>query len=261
MQHSTDSTAATPPVLTATIAGPTGSERHGRHPQRAARRRHQPLPPLWHRPDIQLRPSAGMLVCLFCRHEWAEARLDESVTTSGNLASLTGTIIGSGAADISADANAVITLKCGGCGAEVIVNTAEQMGARCHWCRHVLTVNEQIPNGAVPDAVLPFTVTHDQAVAKIAEFHGEAPDVRRSDLRAGVHAGERRRGLHAVPGRRRQRQRRRRRFRRDQGHRSLSPGARATAERSTTPTSTRSTATSTSRPTTSRSRRRRSGRT
>ena len=33
--------------------------------------------------------------------------------------------------------------------------TAEQMGARCHWCRHVLTVNEQIPNGAVPDAVLP----------------------------------------------------------------------------------------------------------
>ena len=120
--------------------------------------------------DIQLRPSAGMLVCLFCRHEWAEARLDESVTTSGDLASLTGTIIGSGAADISADANAVITLKCGGCGAEVIVNTAEQMGARCHWCRHVLTVNEQIPNGAVPDAVLPFTVTHDQAVAKIAEF-------------------------------------------------------------------------------------------
>jgi hypothetical protein len=42
------------------------------------------------------------------------------------------------------------------------VNTAEQMGARCHWCRHVLTVNEQMPNGAVPDAVLPFTVTHDR---------------------------------------------------------------------------------------------------
>ena len=58
--------------------------------------------------DIQLRPSAGMLVCLFCRHEWAEARLDESVTTSGDLASLRGTIIGSGAADISAVLDAVL---------------------------------------------------------------------------------------------------------------------------------------------------------
>lgn len=119
--------------------------------------------------DIQLRPSVGMLVCLFCRHEWAEARLDASVPT-GDLTSLTGTTIGSGAADIAADAAVLLTLKCGGCGAEVVVNTAEQVAARCHWCRHVLTVNEQIPNGAVPDAVLPFSVTHQDAVARIAEF-------------------------------------------------------------------------------------------
>jgi hypothetical protein len=55
----------------------------------------------------------------------------------------------------------------------VVVNTAEQMGARCHWCRHVLTVNEQVPNGAVPDAVLPFSVTHQAAVDKIHEFAGK----------------------------------------------------------------------------------------
>ncbi len=122
--------------------------------------------------DIQLRPSAGMLVCLFCRHEWAEARLAESVP-DGDLTALTGTVVGSGAADIAADASAVVTLKCGGCGAEVVVNTAEQMGARCHWCRHVLTINEQIPNGAVPDAVLPFSITHDAAVATIKEFAGK----------------------------------------------------------------------------------------
>ncbi len=64
-------------------------------------------------------------------------------------------------------------MKCSGCGAEVVVNTAEQMGARCHWCRHVLTVNEQVPNGAVPDAVLPFRITHDDAVARIREFAGK----------------------------------------------------------------------------------------
>jgi hypothetical protein len=119
--------------------------------------------------EIQLRPSAGMLICLFCRHEWSEARLDETIA-NGDLTKLRGTTIGSGAGDIDDDVDAVVTLKCGGCGAEVVVNTAEQMGARCHWCRHVLTLNEQIPNGAVPDAVLPFKLTHDEAIERIREF-------------------------------------------------------------------------------------------
>jgi DNA-directed RNA polymerase subunit RPC12/RpoP len=121
--------------------------------------------------EIQLRPSVGLLVCLFCRHEWAEARLDETVA-NGDLTTLSGTTIGSGAADIDTGAGSLITLKCGGCGAEVVINTAEQMGARCHWCRHVLTVNEQVPNGAVPDAVLPFSITHNDATAKIRAFAG-----------------------------------------------------------------------------------------
>ncbi len=121
--------------------------------------------------EIQLRPSTGTLICLFCRHEWSEARLDETIA-NGDLTSLRGTTIGSGAADIDTDVDAVITMKCAGCGADVVVNTAEQMGARCHWCRHVLTVNEQVPNGAVPDAVLPFKLTHDEAMAKIREFAG-----------------------------------------------------------------------------------------
>ena len=113
-----------------------------------------------------------MLVCLFCRHEWAEKRLDE-IVANGDLAELRGTTVGSGATDIAADSSALVTMKCGGCGAEVVVNTAEQMGSRCHWCRHVLTVNEQIPNGAVPDAVLPFSMTHEAAVGKIREFAGK----------------------------------------------------------------------------------------
>jgi DNA-directed RNA polymerase subunit RPC12/RpoP len=122
--------------------------------------------------EIQLRPSVGMLICLFCRHEWSEARLDETID-NGDLATLRGTTIGSGAADIDTGADTLITMKCAGCGAEVVVNTEQQMGARCHWCRHVLTVNEQVPNGAVPDAVLPFKITHDDAMARIREFAGK----------------------------------------------------------------------------------------
>lgn len=122
--------------------------------------------------EIQLRPSVGMLVCLFCRHEWSEARIDETIV-NGDLHAMRGTTIGSGATNIDTGADSLVTMKCAGCGAEVVVNTAEQMGARCHWCRHVLTVNDQVPNGAVPDAVLPFKFTHDQAMVTIREFAGK----------------------------------------------------------------------------------------
>ena len=121
--------------------------------------------------DIQLRVKTQMLICLFCRHEWAEESIEPTVTADVALDDLAGTVISSGASDLGAGAD-LLTMKCQGCGAEVVVNTAESTSSRCHWCRHVLSVNEQVPNGAVPDAVLPFSVTRDEAVAHIKKFAG-----------------------------------------------------------------------------------------
>ena len=67
----------------------------------------------------------------------------------------------------------IITLKCTSCGAEVVIDTSESTQARCHWCRNNLSVNEQIPNGAVPDVVLPFSVTKAQAKEQIESFVGK----------------------------------------------------------------------------------------
>lgn len=120
--------------------------------------------------DVRLRGSTGMLVCLFCRHEWQEARVEEEFGLGVGIDELEGTVIAGGAEDIASGAGDVVTLKCGGCGAEVVVDTAHAMNARCHWCRHTLNIQQQMPNGAVPDAVLPFRLTHDEAVAKIREF-------------------------------------------------------------------------------------------
>lgn len=120
--------------------------------------------------DIQLRAQSGMLMCLFCRHEWAEQTLESLLGEDPDLTTLTGVNVASGATDIDPEAAGVLTLKCGGCGAEVVVNLEESVASRCHWCRHTLTVNEQVPNGVVPDAVLPFTVTHEQAVTFITQF-------------------------------------------------------------------------------------------
>ncbi|MBS2937990.1 TFIIB-type zinc ribbon-containing protein [Nocardioides sp. J2M5] len=123
--------------------------------------------------DVQLRASTGMLVCLFCRHQWQEERVEEEFGLGVGIDELEGTVIASGAQEIAEGADDIVTLTCGGCGAEVVVDTAHAMNARCHWCRHTLNVNQRTPNGAVPDAVLPFKLTRDEAVEKIREFAGK----------------------------------------------------------------------------------------
>ncbi len=120
--------------------------------------------------EIRHKPGTDLLVCLYCRNEWDGARVEEEFGLGEGLADLRGTVMASGARDIAADAAALMTFKCTGCGAEVTVNTESAMTARCHWCRHVFGVNEQVANGAVPDAVLPFHIRKDDAVARIRQF-------------------------------------------------------------------------------------------
>ncbi len=120
--------------------------------------------------EIRQRAGTDKLICLYCRHEWTGARVEEEFGLGEDIDQLKGTQTSSGAEDIRADAQSLRTFKCTGCGAEVVVNTESAMTARCHWCRHILGVNEQIGNGAVPDAVLPFHIKKDDAVARIRQF-------------------------------------------------------------------------------------------
>lgn len=120
--------------------------------------------------DIRQRPGTDLLVCLYCRNEWHGARVEEAFGFGEGLDTLRGTVVASGARDIADDVASLVSFKCSGCGAEVTVNTENAMTARCHWCRHVFGVNEQVANGAVPDAVLPFHVRKDDAVARIRQF-------------------------------------------------------------------------------------------
>ena len=120
--------------------------------------------------DIRHKPGSDLLVCLYCRNEWDGARVEEEFGFGVGIGQLKGTVIASGARDIAADAASLMSFKCTGCGAEVTINTDNAMTARCHWCRHVLGVNEQVANGAVPDAVLPFHIRKEDAVARIRQF-------------------------------------------------------------------------------------------
>lgn len=117
--------------------------------------------------DIFLNEKTGLLKCNYCRNEFVPERIDE---VNEDLKKLKGSEIGSGAQNIVADTNDIITFKCQGCGAEVVIDTSESTQARCHWCRSFLSVNQQVPNGSVPDVVLPFSVKKEEAEAKIKEF-------------------------------------------------------------------------------------------
>ena len=120
--------------------------------------------------DIRHKPGSDLLICLYCRHEWQGTSAEEAFGLGEGIDELTGTVVASGARDIDADSSHLMSFKCTGCGAEVTVNTENAMTARCHWCRHVFGVNEQVANGAVPDAVLPFRIKKDDAVARIRQF-------------------------------------------------------------------------------------------
>lgn len=120
--------------------------------------------------DISLNSKTGKLRCNFCRHQFEPEKLE---TMEKDISKLEGEVLGSGATDIIADVKDILTFKCSSCGAEVVIDTSSQASARCHWCRNTLSVNQQIPNGAIPDTVLPFKVSKADAKKEIENFVGK----------------------------------------------------------------------------------------
>ena len=118
--------------------------------------------------DISLNPNTGKLRCNFCRYEFIE----EKVTgLEEDISKLEGEVIGSGSKNIvdNTDKN-VITLKCESCGAEVVIDSTSKTQSRCHWCRNILSINKQVPNGIIPDMVLPFNISKEDAEKQIKKF-------------------------------------------------------------------------------------------
>ena len=117
--------------------------------------------------QIEPNPKTGKLKCAYCACEFEGKQVENTVK---DLSKLKGRVRGKGTSNIKADAKDVITLRCGGCGAEVVIDTASAPHARCHWCRSVLSINSQIDNGAIPDVILPFKEKKEEAQEKINTF-------------------------------------------------------------------------------------------
>ena len=115
--------------------------------------------------QIYFDSTVGKLVCPYCETIFNGEKIEETKT-----ATLQGTIIGSGARKINENFNNIVTLRCNGCGANITIDTSQTTQARCHWCRGILSINERIENGAVPDKILPFIVTKEEAKREIDNF-------------------------------------------------------------------------------------------
>ena len=117
--------------------------------------------------DISYNEKDGTLVCNYCRKKFEikKARTYEI----DEIKNIQGDMIGSGTKNIT-DFNNLVTLKCDNCGAEVIVDTSESLQARCHWCRSTLSVSKKVPNGSVPDMILPFNVSKEVAFKLMSDY-------------------------------------------------------------------------------------------
>lgn len=117
--------------------------------------------------DISLNMDNGKLRCNYCHQEFEPIYADKAIK---DIADLSGENISSGASDIDSSSSDLVTIKCQGCGAEITVDTAHSTSARCHWCRSYLSINDTIPNGAVPDMILPFKIKRDEAKQRIEKY-------------------------------------------------------------------------------------------
>ena len=117
--------------------------------------------------DVTWNEKKQKLVCNYCSTEFEAEQIEGIEKEAKNLVGETRT---TGTKDIEENTNDMITLKCGGCGAEVVINTKESTNARCHWCHSILSINSQIDNGAIPDVVLPFKLKKEEAKEKIEQF-------------------------------------------------------------------------------------------
>ena len=116
--------------------------------------------------DVKLDVKTGKLKCNFCKSAFE----GKKANARGGVEKLKGEMVGGGAEQIIPEEKVIVTLKCPACGAEVVINTEESVSARCHWCRHTLSLNEKMKNGAVPDLVLPFSYEKDKAEESIRQF-------------------------------------------------------------------------------------------
>ena len=123
------------------------------------------------------------LICEYCNEEFDKNIIEDKK----NPQSLDNEVRGNATKDIDNNSSDLVTIKCDGCCAEVVVNTRENLNVRCHWCGSDLSVNKQVDNGIIPDEILPFKITKEKALENINKYAYSKLSFTTSDFRNGLN--------------------------------------------------------------------------
>ena len=111
--------------------------------------------------------TTGKLMCMHCRTNVEQALANGTVSEIQNLS---GDTYSKGAGQMEESRAHYVSFECKNCHKQVVFDANEESTKRCPWCRNVFVNMDQIPNGKMPDTVLPFKVTKQDAILKINEF-------------------------------------------------------------------------------------------
>lgn len=115
--------------------------------------------------EILFDKKTKKLKCSYCKTIFEEHKFEDKEV---DISKLKGEKIYKGAKDIK-DSD-IITITCNSCGAEVVIDSKEAPFSRCHWCHSILSLDNKIENGAVPDVILPFSVDKEEALKLMSKF-------------------------------------------------------------------------------------------
>ena len=135
--------------------------------------------------DVYYDKKKNKIICNYCASEFDIPKIKDKKKSEN----LEGEVRGSATKDIDNNASNLVTIKCDGCGAEIIVNTTENLNTRCHWCGSSLSVNHQVDNGIVPDEILPFQISREQALTNMMNYAKDKLTYTTNDFKNGLILG------------------------------------------------------------------------
>ena len=116
--------------------------------------------------DLGVDVGSGRLMCMFC-HTFID---EEKINGRSDIVGLEDDTYSVGADKMEANQQHVMSFECPNCREQVTFDANEVSTARCPWCRHIFVNTEQIPNGKMPDLVLPFSYKKQDAIKNINDF-------------------------------------------------------------------------------------------
>lgn len=116
-------------------------------------------------------PATGQYKCEYCTSTFTQEELDNmerEESTEKNLGASSGYMGEQGKGNADSDA---VMYTCPSCGAEIITD-ATTAATFCYYCHNPVILGGRLSGEFLPDKIIPFEITKEQAVKKFLEYVG-----------------------------------------------------------------------------------------